>query len=124
MGSIGDCYDKGQMESFWARMKVELLNRQRWSTRLELANAMFEYLEIFHNRERRHSLLGMLSPIEYERRHADDPTRDRASCRRDTQGTREQSPIPGRFTVLLRAGHCTGFLQAIGPPETVFIPNR
>ena len=49
MGSIGDCYDNGQMESFWARMQVELLNRKRWNTRLELANAIFEYLEIFRN---------------------------------------------------------------------------
>jgi transposase InsO family protein len=59
MGSIGDCYDNGQMESFRARMQVELLNRKRWNTQLELANAMFEYLEIFHNRKRRHSALGM-----------------------------------------------------------------
>ena len=79
MGSIGDCYDNGQMESFWARMQVELLNRKRWNTRLELANAMFEYLEIFHNRQRRHSSLGMLSPIEFERRHANNPARDQAS---------------------------------------------
>jgi transposase InsO family protein len=79
MGSIGDCYDNGQMESFWARMQVELLNRQRWNTRLELANAIFEYLEIFHNRQRRHSSLGMLSPIEYEHRHADNQARDQAS---------------------------------------------
>lgn len=79
MGSIGDCYDNGQMESFWARMQVELLNRKRWNTRLELVNAIFDYLEIFHNRQRRHSSLGMLSPIEYERRHADNPARDQAN---------------------------------------------
>ena len=79
MGSIGDCYDNGQMESFWARMQVELLDRRRWNTRLELANAIFEYLEIFHNRQRRHSAIGMLSPIEYELRHADNPARDQAS---------------------------------------------
>lgn len=54
------------IESFWARMQVELLDRQRWSTRVELANAIFEYLEIFHNRKRRHSALGMRTPIEYE----------------------------------------------------------
>ena len=35
MGSIGDCYDNGQMESLWARMRVEFLNRKRWQTRLE-----------------------------------------------------------------------------------------
>ena len=78
MGSIGDCYDNSVIESFWARMQVELLNRQRWRTRIELANAIFEYLEVFHNRQRRHSSLGMLSPIEYELRHA-TTARDQAS---------------------------------------------
>ncbi len=67
MGSIGDCYDNSMIESFWSRMQVELLDRQKWNTRLELANAMFDYLEIWHNRKRRHSQLGMLSPIEFER---------------------------------------------------------
>ena len=79
MGSVGDCYDNGLMESFWARMQVELLNRRRWRTRIELANAMFEYLEIFHNRQRRHSSLEMLTPIEYELRHANIIARDQAS---------------------------------------------
>jgi putative transposase len=67
MGSIGDCYDNAAMESFWSRMQVELLDRKRWRTRVELANAIFEYLEIFYNRQRRHSSLGMLTPVEYER---------------------------------------------------------
>ena len=79
MGSVGDCYDNGLMESFWARMQVELLNRRRWRTRIELANAIFEYLEIFHNRQRRHSSLEMLTPIEYELRHANIIARDQAS---------------------------------------------
>jgi putative transposase len=69
MGSVGDCYDNAVIESFWSRMQVELLDRQRWRTRVELANAIFEYLEIFHNRQRRHSALGMLTPIEFETRH-------------------------------------------------------
>ncbi|MBQ1053152.1 IS3 family transposase [Micromonospora sp. C51] len=69
MGSIGDCYDNGMIESFWGRMQTELLNRRKWRTRIELANAIFEYLEIFHNRQRRHSSLGMLTPIEYEKLH-------------------------------------------------------
>ncbi len=67
MGSVGDCYDSAMIESFWSRMQVELLNRQRWKTRVELANAIFDYLEIWHNRRRRHSQLGMLAPIEFER---------------------------------------------------------
>lgn len=66
MGSVGDCFDNAVIESFWGRMQVELLNRQRWRTRIELANAIFEYLEIFHNRQRRHSALGMRTPVEYE----------------------------------------------------------
>ena len=66
MGSIGDCFDNAVIESFWARMQVELLDRQRWSTRIELGNAIFEYLEIFHNRKRRHSALGILTPVEFE----------------------------------------------------------
>ena len=52
----------------WSRMQVELLDRHRWRTRIELANAIFEYLEVFHDRQRRHSTLGMLSPIEFEAR--------------------------------------------------------
>jgi putative transposase len=68
MGSIGDCYDNAVIESFWSRLQVELLDRKRWRTRVELANAIFEYLEIFHNRQRRHSALGMLTPVEFEAR--------------------------------------------------------
>jgi len=46
MGSIGDCYDNSMIESFWSRMQVELLDRQRGTTRIELANAMFDYIEM------------------------------------------------------------------------------
>ena len=69
MGSVGDCFDNAVIESFWSRMQVELLDRKRWSTRVDLANAIFEYLEIFHNRQRRHTSLGMLTPVEFEARH-------------------------------------------------------
>jgi transposase InsO family protein len=69
MGSIGDCYDNAVIESFWGRMQTELLNRKRWKTRIELANAIFDYLEVFHNRQRRHSSLGMHTPIEFELQH-------------------------------------------------------
>ena len=69
MGSVGSCYDNAMIESFWSRMQVELLDRRAWRTRVELANAIFEYLEIFHNRQRRHSALGMLTPVEFETRH-------------------------------------------------------
>ena len=47
-------------------MQTELLDRRRWRTRVELANAIFEDLELFHNRTRRHSALGMLTRLEFE----------------------------------------------------------
>jgi putative transposase len=67
MGSIADCYDNAMMEAFWSRMQIELLDRRRWCTRIELANAIFDYIEIFYNRQRRHSSLSMLTPIEFEK---------------------------------------------------------
>ncbi|WP_345419540.1 integrase core domain-containing protein [Pseudonocardia xishanensis] len=66
MGSIADCFDNAVIESFWSRMQVELLDRRRWRTRIEPANAIFEYLEVRHDRRRRHSALGWLSPLEFE----------------------------------------------------------
>jgi putative transposase len=50
MGTIGDGYDNALIESFWSRMQLELLDRKKWKTRLELANAIFDYIESFHNR--------------------------------------------------------------------------
>ncbi len=66
----GTHYDDAVIESFCGRVQIELLNRRRWKTRIELANALFECLEVFHNRRRRHSALGMLTPIEYEKLYA------------------------------------------------------
>jgi putative transposase len=65
-GTVGDCYDNAAMESFWARLQVELLNTRRWATTLELAAAMADYIDNFYNTERRHSYLGNISPTEYE----------------------------------------------------------
>ena len=72
-GTIGDCYDNAMMESFWSSMQIELLNRKKWRTRLDLANAIFDYIEIFYNRQRRHSQLGYLSPVEHELRFIRTP---------------------------------------------------
>jgi putative transposase len=66
MGSRGDAYDNAVAESFFATLKKELVHRRSWQTKRELGSAVFEYIEAFYNRERRHSTLGMLSPAEYE----------------------------------------------------------
>jgi len=69
MGAVGTPYDNAMVESFWGRMQVELLNRRRWKTRIELATAIHDYIEHFHNTRRRHSALGMMTPTEYENLH-------------------------------------------------------
>lgn len=66
-GTVGDCFDNAVIESFWGRMQTELLNTQKWSTTLELAAAMADYIDNFYNAERRHSYLGNLSPVDYEK---------------------------------------------------------
>lgn len=69
MGSIGDCYDNSMVESFWGTMQLELLDSKTWATRAELANAIFEWIECWYNPLRRHSSIGMLSPMNYEAAH-------------------------------------------------------
>ena len=65
-GTVGDCFDNAAMESFWARLQVELLNTRKWPTTFELAGAMADYIDNFYNVERRHSYLGNISPTEFE----------------------------------------------------------
>jgi putative transposase len=66
MGSKGDCYDNAVAESFFATLKKELVHRRSWPTRRGLISEVFEYIEAFYNRARRHSTLGYLSPSEFE----------------------------------------------------------
>jgi putative transposase len=66
MGSTGDCYDNAVAESFFATLKKELIHRRSWPTKAELRTEVFDYIETFYNRERRHSTLGQLSPVTYE----------------------------------------------------------
>ena len=61
------------MESFWSSMQIELLNRQKWRTRVELANAIFDYIEVFYNRRRRHSSLAYSTPHDYDLAHTIQP---------------------------------------------------
>lgn len=74
-----DQIDRGLRSGMSTSEPAELTAAKKRIRELELANAIFEYLEIFHNRQRRHSSLGMLSPIEYELRYADTTARDQAS---------------------------------------------
>jgi len=69
MGSAGDAYDNAMAESFFATLECELLDRRRFKTQVEARMAVFEFIEGFYNPRRRHSSLGYLSPVDYERRH-------------------------------------------------------
>jgi putative transposase len=66
MGSRGDCFDNAVAESFFATLKKELIHRRSWPTKGELRTEVFDYIEVFYNRQRRHSTLGQRSPADYE----------------------------------------------------------
>ena len=75
MGSRGDCFDNAVAESFFATLKKELVHGRTWPTKAELSTEVFEYIEVFFNRRRRHSTLGMLSPADYENSTLSAPVR-------------------------------------------------
>ena len=66
MSRAGTPYDNALMESFYKTLKTELLINGSFETEEEAKNAIFEYIEIYYNRQRLHSSLGYLSPVEYE----------------------------------------------------------
>ena len=66
MGRVGDAYDNAVAEAFFSTLKTELLDRQIWPTRSAARQAIFEYIEVWFNRQRRHSTLGYLAPADYE----------------------------------------------------------
>ena len=66
MSRKGNCWDNAVMEAFFARLKVELIYPENYRTVDELRTGLFEYIEIFHNRQRRHSALGYDNPTHYE----------------------------------------------------------
>jgi putative transposase len=68
MGSTGDAYDNSMAESFFATLEREVINRRRFKSQAEARMAIFQWLEGWYNPHRRHSALGYLSPINYERR--------------------------------------------------------
>lgn len=72
MSRKGNCWDNAVAESFFATLKTELVYLRRFATKTEAREAIFEFIESFYNRERRHSTLGYLSPVEFERKFDQD----------------------------------------------------
>ncbi|MDQ3450182.1 MAG: integrase core domain-containing protein, partial [Actinomycetota bacterium] len=69
MGRVASSVDNALVESFWSTMQRELLDRQSWASRVELAAAIFDWIEGWYNPRRRHSSLGYLSPAQFEALH-------------------------------------------------------
>ncbi len=69
MSRKGDCWDNAVAESFFHTLKVELIHGKTYNTRQQAKTAIFEYIEVFYNRQRRHSYLGYLSPVDFEKKN-------------------------------------------------------
>ncbi len=68
MSRRGNCWDNAVSESFFSSLKLECVYRSHFATRAQARAAIFDYIEVFYNRQRRHSTLGQVSPAEFERR--------------------------------------------------------
>jgi putative transposase len=75
MGTVGDAYDNAMAESFFATLECELIDRRSWKTKAEAKTAVFRWIEGWYNPHRRHSSLGQISPMEFERRYQEQKDR-------------------------------------------------
>ena len=66
MSRKGNCWDKAVAESFFISLKMELVHDADFATHEQVRTALFEYIEVFYNRQRRHSTLGYVSPVDFE----------------------------------------------------------
>jgi len=82
MSSTGNCFDNAAMESFFHTLKTEHVFFQNFETRDDAIQSIFEYVEVFYNRQRLHSTLGYLSPCDFERQ---EQLRDQQRCQNRLQ---------------------------------------
>jgi putative transposase len=123
MGSVGDAYDNAMCESFFATLECELLDRCRFKTQAEARSAVFAFVEGFYNPRRRHSSIGYLSPIDYERRHravavvpnASQPAAVLAAVKDEPCGRPQNAAILDRRCAR-QPHHCAGRDGRIAPP--------
>jgi putative transposase len=73
MSGKGNCYDNAMMESFFSSLKTECVDRQPYQSRSQAKQSIFEWIEVFYNRQRRHSSLDYVSPVAYEQQHIRSP---------------------------------------------------
>ena len=75
VGRTGVCFDNAMSESFWSTQKTEFYDRRTWATRSEATKAVARWIEKVYNRQRRHSSIGIISPVEFENQITDPPTK-------------------------------------------------
>ena len=66
MSRKGNCWDNAAMESFFHTLKTECVHHEKYETRDQAKKSVFDYIEVFYNRQRKHSYLGYVSPEQYE----------------------------------------------------------
>ena len=74
MSRKGDCWDNAPVESFFATLKKELIHQRNYASREQAQLEVFEFIEVYYNRQRRHSTLGYLSPVEFEQKAVAQPS--------------------------------------------------
>ena len=80
VGRTGVCFDNAMSESFWSTLKTEFYDQKKWATRDEARKAVARWIEIVYNRRRRHSSIGMISPVDFEARIADQDDKKKAAA--------------------------------------------
>jgi putative transposase len=88
MGSVGDAYDNAMAESFFATLECELIDRRTWQTKAQTRQAIFTWLEAWYNPRRRHSGLGQMSPINFEKQHEEKSKPGEKQTRREKRAER------------------------------------
>ncbi len=66
MSRKGNCWDNAPSESFFHTLKTEMVHHEKFKTRSDAKQAIFEYIEVFYNRRRKHSTIGYVAPMEYD----------------------------------------------------------
>ena len=84
MGTVGDAYDNAMAESFFATLECELIDRRVWQTHTEARLAIFSWIEAWYNPKRRHSSIGQMSPMNFERQHAKSQKNQQTKPHRST----------------------------------------
>ena len=79
VGRTGVCFDNAMSESFWSTLKTEFYDRKKWPTRDEARKAVARWIEIVYNRRRRHTALGMISPVDFEAQIAEQDDKKKAA---------------------------------------------